>query len=76
MNRERLRRSLFDPGRLAYVAVIAALVVVVDVTFLDLVGIESTTEAILQFLTVTVGAYLGLTLVDLALDMEDEQAEE
>ena len=70
MNRQVLTESMFDGSRLAFVAVVAAIVVVLDVTVLDLVGIESMGEAVSQFIVVTVGAYFGLTMVDVASGME------
>lgn len=73
MNSRILAESVFDVGRLAYVAVLAALVVTLDVAVLDLVGIESAAEAVVQFLIVVTGSYLGLTLVDVSLsDVDDE----
>lgn len=68
MDRAALADSFFDPGRLAYVIVVAAIFIVLDVTVLDLVGIQTTEQAILQFIVVSVGAYVGLSVVDFATD--------
>lgn len=72
MDTERFAGSLFDWTRLGYVLVVSALFIIVDIAFLDFVGIESAAGAILQFLTIAFGAYAGLTIVDVAFDMEEE----
>jgi|AntDeeMetagen192_2_1112575.scaffolds.fasta_scaffold04280_2 hypothetical protein len=79
MNRNARAVALFDARRLGFDAVLAALVVSIDFAVLGLIGIESMSEGMVQFVTITVGAYAGLIVVDVALDdtqSDDDDDEE
>ena len=80
MNRNARAVALFDARRLGFDAVLAALVVSIDFAVLGLIGIESMSEGMVQFVTITVGAYAGLIVVDVALDYtqsdDDDDVEE
>jgi len=80
MNRNARAVALFDARRLGFDAVLAALVVSIDFAVLGLIGIESMSEGMVQFVTITVGAYAGLIVVDAALDYtqsdDDDDVEE
>jgi len=79
MNRNARAVALFDARRLGFDAVLAALVVSIDFAVLGLIGIESMSEGMVEFVTITVGAYAGLIVVDVALDdtqSDDDDDEE
>ncbi|WP_338728075.1 hypothetical protein [Haladaptatus sp. DJG-WS-42] len=51
--------------RVVFVCIVALVGLLIDVTVLDLFGIETVTDAAVQFLIMTLGGYLGLTFADM-----------
>lgn len=65
--RERLSESrLLDRGRFVFVVAVAVLALALDILGLPLFGVETITEAGQQFVILGLGAYGGLTLIDVA----------
>lgn len=63
-DRRELVASLVDGRRLLFFALVATAAVLVDVTVVELFGVETASDAVTQFVVVTLGGYLGVTLAD------------
>ncbi|SIR98648.1 hypothetical protein SAMN05421858_4996 [Haladaptatus litoreus] len=58
------RPAIVNPQLFAFVAFLALLMVAVDLAGFDLLGIETLSDAVIQFIGIVVSGYLGLTLAD------------
>lgn len=60
--------SFLDVRRLMLMVVAGILGIVLDFLGLPLFDIHTVSDAIIQFLIIIIGGYLGVTLADMALD--------